>query len=545
MTMGDPRGFIKHRREHFGKTPVSERVRHHNEFLQILPAEALQRQGARCMDCGVPFCHSGCPLGNIIPDWNDLVYRGQWREALERLHATNNFPEFTGRVCPAPCETACVLGINEDPVTIKQIEVAIADRGFEEGWIAPEPPAMRTGKTVAIVGSGPAGLAAAQQLCRAGHDVTVFERADRPGGLLMYGIPDFKLEKHRILRRVEQMEAEGVTFQCNTNVGVDVTAKQLAEEYDAVLLCGGSTQARDLPIPGRDLDGVHFAMEFLPQQNKRNQRSKKGVRSLLPGRPEGCFAQKGPDPFFGPLLPGRPGGCFAQKGPDPFFDPFFGPEITATDKDVVVIGGGDTGSDCVGTSVRQGCRSLAQFEIMPMPPDLGPYPRVEERPVDTPWPHWPMMLRTTTSHEEGADRNWSILTKEFHGDENGQLTSLSTVEIEWYDAEDGRRQFRELPGTETRWPAQLVLLAMGFVGPEKRGAIDELDLELDARSNIQCDANYRTSTPGVFAAGDIRRGQSLVVWALLEGREAARTIDHSLMGTSNLPSTNAGDFAWR
>ena len=496
--MGDPRGFLKHRREDAGKEPVPERVRHYNEFLQILPEDALRRQGARCMDCGVPFCHPGCPLGNIIPDWNDLVHRGQWREALERLQATNNFPEFTGRVCPAPCEAACVLGIHEDPVTIKQIEVTIADRGFVEGWINPEPPAVRTGKQVAVVGSGPAGLAAAQQLNRAGHDVTVFERADRPGGLLMYGIPDFKLEKHRVLRRIKQLEAEGIVFRCGTNVGVDVTTQKIVADSDAVLLCGGSTKARDLPIPGRDLAGVHFAMDFLCQQNKRNQ----GVE-------------------------------------------FCGPDITATGKDVIVLGGGDTGSDCVGTSNRQGCRSLAQFEILPMPPDLGPFPRAHERPEQTPWPSWPMMARSTTSHEEGVNRNWGILTKEFLGDANGNIEGLLTVQIEWYDGEGGRSQFRELPGTEKRWPAQLVLLAMGFVGPETNGPIEELELELDSHGNIRCDADYRTSHEAVFAAGDVRRGQSLVVWALFEGREAARAVDHYLMGYSNLPSTNAGDFARR
>ena len=370
--MGDVRGFIKYGRNYVPKEPVAERLKHYNEFLKILPSEDLRTQGARCMDCGIPFCHTGCPLGNIIPDWNDLVYRDHWREALDRLHATNNFPEFTGRVCPAPCEAACVLGINEDPVAIKQIEMAIADRGFDEGWIVPEPPATRTGKKVAVVGSGPAGLAAAQQLNRAGHLVTVFERADRPGGLLMYGIPDFKLEKSRVWRRIEQMRAEGVEFRCNANVGVNVSVDELRRDYDALLLTGGATHARDLAIPGRELAGIHFAMEFLPQQNKINQ-----------------------------------GDAIADQ-------------ILATGKHVIVIGGGDTGSDCTGTSNRQGCASLTQFELFPAPPDLGQFPRAAERPAASPWPNWPMILRTSTSHEEGCERQFSIETKEFLGDEAGK-----------------------------------------------------------------------------------------------------------------------------
>jgi glutamate synthase (NADPH/NADH) small chain len=354
--MGDVRGFMKYRRNYVPKEPVSERLRHYNEFLTILPSEELQTQGARCMDCGIPFCHTGCPLGNIIPDWNDLVFRNQWREASERLHATNNFPEFTGRVCPAPCESACVLGINEDPVSIKQIEMAIADRGFDEGWIVPRPPTTRTGKRVAIVGSGPAGLAAAQQLNRVGHLVTVLERADRPGGLLMYGIPDFKLEKSRVWRRIDQMRAEGVEFRTGANVGVNVSVDQLRGDYDALLLTGGATHARDLAIPGRELSGVHYAMEFLPQQNKVNQ---------------------------GDVVSGQ---------------------ILATGKHVIVIGGGDTGSDCTGTSNRQGCASLTQFELFPAPPDLGQFPRASERPGASPWPYWPLILRTSTSHEEGCER---------------------------------------------------------------------------------------------------------------------------------------------
>jgi len=495
--MGEVRGFMKYRRNYVPKEPVADRLKHFNEFLKILPAEELQTQGARCMDCGIPFCHTGCPLGNIIPDWNDLVYRNRWRDALERLHATNNFPEFTGRVCPAPCEAACVLGINEDPVSIKNIEMAIADRGFDEGWIVPEPPSVRTGKKVAIVGSGPAGLAAAQQLCRTGHQVTVLERSDRPGGLLMYGIPDFKLEKMRVWRRIEQMRAEGVEFRTSTNVGVDISAAQLRDEYDALLLTGGATQGRDLPIPGRELKGVYFAMEFLPQQNKVNQ---------------------------GDVIPDQ---------------------TRATGKHVIVIGGGDTGSDCTGTSNRQGCASLTQFELLPQPPDLGQFPRAQQRPANTPWPNWPVILRTSTSHEEGCNRQFGILTKEFLGDAQGNVERLVTVNIEWIKDAAGRQTFKEIPGTGKTWPCQLALLAMGFLGPEKRGAIEELGLALDPRGNVQCDEHYMTSVPGVFAAGDIRRGQSLVVWAIHEGREAARAVDKHLMGVSHLPSVNAGDFAWK
>lgn len=451
------------------------------------------------MDCGVPFCHTGCPLGNIIPDWNDLVYRGHWHDALERLHATNNFPEFTGRVCPAPCESACVLGINEDPVSIKSIEMAIADRGFDEGWIDPEPPATRTGKSVAVIGSGPAGLAAAQQLNRAGHLVTVFERSDRPGGLLMYGIPDFKLDKWRVWRRVEQMKVEGVRFETNANVGFNVPIEDLRRDFDAILFCVGSTKPRDLPIPGRNLKGVYYAMEFLPQQNKRVQ---------------------------GDVLPEAE-------------------SILATGKDVIIIGGGDTGSDCTGTSNRHGAASVTQFELLPRPDDLGDFPRRDERPVSTPWPNWTMMLRTSTSHEEGCDRHWSILTKQFTGDSNGNLESLTTVEVEWKPDASGRQQLVEKAGTEKTWPCQLVLLAMGFVGPEPDGAIAQLGLKLDGRGNIECNSEYMSSLPGVFAAGDARRGQSLVVWAIHEGREAARCVDKYLMGVSNLPSVNAGDFAYQ
>ena len=495
--MGDVRGFMKYGRKVGGKEPAPERIKHYREFLAILPEDELRKQGARCMDCGVPFCHTGCPLGNIIPDWNDLVYREHWREAIERLHATNNFPEFTGRVCPAPCEAACVLGINEDPVAIKQIECSIADRAFDEGWIVAELPSVRTGKKVAVVGSGPAGLAAAQQLNRAGHTVTVYERDDRIGGLLTYGIPDFKLEKSRVWRRIKQMEEEGVEFCCNSNIGVNVATADLRRDYDAILLCGGATQGRDLPIPGRALKGVHFAMEFLPQQNKVNQ---------------------------------------GDQIPD---------QILATDKDVVVIGGGDTGSDCDGTSNRQCCRSLTQFELLPQPPDVGNYPRANERPANTPWPQWPMILRTSTSHEEGCQREWGILTKEFRGDSQGRVEGLVTVRIEWTKDAQGRHIFNELEGTQEVWPCQLVLLAMGFLGPEKRGPITDLNWEMDPRGNVKTNGDYMTSCDGVFGAGDLRRGQSLVVWAIHEGREAARAVDKFLMGVTHLPSVNAGDFAWK
>jgi glutamate synthase (NADPH/NADH) small chain len=487
---------MNHKRQVSGFAPVADRLKHYGEFLTILGPDEVRTQGARCMDCGVPFCHTGCPLGNIIPDFNDLVYRRQWHEASQRLHATNNFPEFTGRVCPAPCEAACVLGINEDPVAIKQIEMTIADTAWDEGWVVPEPPQQRTGKRVAVVGSGPAGLAAAQQLNRAGHHVIVFERADRPGGLLMYGIPDFKLEKHRVWRRIEQLEAEGIEFRCGVNVGADVSTQRLVEEHDAVVLTGGATLGRDLSIPGRELAGVHYAMEFLPQQNKRNA---------------------------GDAVPGQ---------------------ISAAGRDVVVIGGGDTGSDCDGTSNRQGCRSLTQFELLPQPPDLGKYPRRHERPTHTPWPLWPVMLRTSSSHEEGCRREFGILTKEFLGDEHGRLRGLKTVRIEWYqDPATGQQKFKELPGTEQEWPCQLALLAMGFVGPEKHGPIADLGLELDPRGNVKTGADYMTSRPGVFAAGDMRRGQSLVVWAIQEGRECARAVDLWLMGQTNLPSLAAGEFA--
>ena len=452
------------------------------------------------MDCGVPFCHTGCPLGNIIPDFNDLVYRDRWQDALARLHATNNFPEFTGRVCPAPCETACVLGINEDPVSIKQIEMSIADRGFEEGWIVPEPPTTRTGKRVAVVGSGPAGLAAAQQLNRAGHLVTVFERADRPGGLLMYGIPDFKLEKSRVWRRVKQLEAEGVEFRCNANVGGNVETEQLRREYDAILLTGGSTAPRDLPIPGRNLPGVYFAMEFLPQQNKRNQ---------------------------GDTLPAET-------------------SIMATGQDVIIIGGGDTGSDCTGTQQpprrpqRHAVRAAAQAARSRL---LSPRQRA-------PGQHALALLDDDAADQQLAQgRLRSPLEHPHQGVPGGRKGTRQEpghrARSSGIIDEQGRQQFKEIPGTTKVWPCQLVLLAMGFLGPEKRGAIADLNLELDPRGNVKCDANYMTSVSGVFAAGDMRRGQSLVVWAIHEGREAARAVDKHLMGASYLPSVNAGDFAWK
>ncbi len=478
--MGKITGFLETPRELPPRRPVEERLKDWQELEGKLPEGKLRAQGARCMDCGIPFCHKGCPLGNIIPDWNDLVYRGRWKEAIQRLHSTNNFPEFTGRVCPAPCEEACVLNINNDPVTIKQIEKQIVDHAWHEGWVAPIPPPRRTGKTVAVVGSGPSGLACAQQLARAGHAVTVFERDDRIGGLLRYGIPDFKLEKHLIDRRMEQMRAEGVTFVTNANVGVDLPTAKLRREFDALCLAGGSTQARDLPIPGRELDGIHFAMEFLPQQNK-------------------VVAED------------------AVAG-----------QITARGKRVIILGGGDTGSDCLGTSNRQGAISVHQFELLPRPPD--------KRTEDMPWPHWPMIFRTSSSHEEGVVRDFSINTKRFSG-EHGRVQKLHGVRLEWQRGDDGRMRMVEIPGSEFEMDCDLVLLALGFVGPERRGPIDDLGLKLDGRGNVHVDRNYMTSEPGVFACGDLRRGQSLVVWAIWEGREAARGVDALLMGETHIPSS--------
>jgi len=485
--MADPKGFLKYSRENAPRRPIQERIKDWIEVYAEFPDEKLQAQAARCMDCGIPFCHQGCPLGNIIPDWNDLVYRGRWKDALAELHATNNFPEFTGKLCPAPCEAACVLGINQDPVTIKRVEETIAMRGWEKGWIAPEPPEFRTGKKVAVVGSGPAGLAAAQQLNRAGHIVTVFERDDKIGGLLRYGIPDFKMEKWVLDRRLQQMEAEGVIFKPCVNVGVDIRAEELRKEFDAIVLAGGSTIPRDLPVPGRDLEGVYFAMEFLPQQNRK-------VAGIWP----------------------------EEK-----------PQITAEGKRVVILGGGDTGADCLGTVIRQGATEVYQFEIMPKPP--------AERDHTMPWPTYPMILRTSSAHEEGGIRDWCISTKAFSG-ENGKVKKLHGVKIEFVTDESGRRQMRELPGSEFELEVDLVLLAMGFLHPQKEGLLADLGVELDARGNVQADKSYATSVPGVFACGDMRRGQSLIVWAITEGREAARGVDAYLMGESQLPLAGAKRF---
>jgi glutamate synthase (NADPH) small chain len=478
--MGKITGFMEIKRETPSRRPVAERLKDWREFDLKLPDEKLKEQGARCMDCGIPFCHKGCPLGNIIPDWNDLVYRGRWRDAIDRLHSTNNFPEFTGRVCPAPCEEACVLNINNDPVTIKLIEKTIIDHAWAEGWVAPQPPERRTGKKVAVVGSGPAGLACAQQLARAGHSVTLYERSDRPGGLLTYGIPDFKLEKQYVMRRVEQMHAEGVEFITGCRAGIDVHAEEMRSKFDAICLTMGATKPRDLPIPGRDLAGVHFAMEFLPQQNRRN---------------------------FGDTVDS-------------------GASITAAGKRVVILGGGDTGSDCLGTSNRQGATSVHQFELLPMPP--------EHRTAEMPWPDWPMILRTSSSHEEGVMRDWSINTRRFTG-VHGQLKKLHGVRLNW-KRDGGRMVMEEIPGSDFELDCDLVLLALGFLGPEPEGIITELGLKLDPRSNIATN-NYAASVPGVFAAGDARRGQSLVVWAIWEGRECARACDAYLMGETFLPAS--------
>jgi glutamate synthase (NADPH/NADH) small chain len=484
--MGKPSGFLEHRREPIPHRPVEERLRDWHEVQANFSEEQARAQGARCMDCGVPFCNNGCPLGNIIPDWNDLVYRGRWREALDRLHSTNNFPEFTGLVCPAPCESACVLGINDDAVTIKQIEWEISRRGWEEGWIRPVLPERRSGRSVAIVGSGPAGLAAAQQLARAGHGVTVFEKSDRLGGLLRYGIPEFKLEKRLIDPRVEQMRAEGVAFQTGVHVGTDLSAADLRRSFDAVLLCAGSEQPRDLPIPGRDLRGIHFAMEFLTQQNHRNAEDRLASEE----------------------------------------------EILATGRRVVVLGGGDTGSDCVGTSHRQRAAAVTSIELLDRPPD--------ERHASTPWPQWPHVFRTSSSHEEGGEREFSVLTKRFEG-ESGEVTRLHCVRLEWGPPDaSGRPAMREVPGSEFSIPTELVLLAMGFVHPVHEGLVKDLGLRLDPRGNVLADVDgFATSEPGVFAAGDCRRGQSLVVWALWEGREAARAVDRYLAGQSWLQSRQA------
>ena len=477
--MGKPTGFMEIPRETPTRRPIPERVNDFLEVYQPFSVEKLRGQGARCMDCGIPFCHQGCPLGNLIPDWNDLVYHNQWRSAIDRLHATNNFPEFTGTLCPAPCETSCVLGINSNPVTIKLIEQTIVDRAWDEGWIVPQPPSVKTGKTVAVVGSGPAGLAVAQQLARAGHDVTVFERADRIGGLLRYGIPDFKMEKWRLDRRVSQMEGEGVVFKPGTNIGVDIPAGDVLDGFDAVCLCGGATQPRDIPIPGRDLKGVHFAMEYLPLQNKR---------------------------VAGDIVP----------------DEAF---LSAEGKNVIIIGGGDTGADCLGTAHRHHCASVHQFEIVPRPP--------ETRTPTNPWPQWSNVFRVSLAHEEGGMREYAINTRRFLGT-NGRVIGLETVGVEMKSV-DGRMQFVEIPGTDRTYPADLVLLAMGFVGPEKKGMLEQFGVELDPMGNVKSDQDRKTSVPKVFTAGDMTRGQSLIVWAIAEGRHAAHAIDEFLMGASDLP----------
>jgi len=482
--MGKPTGFLEYERHERTFAPAADRVQHYREFVIPLDENQLSLQGARCMDCGIPFCHQGCPVNNIIPDWNDLVYQGNWQEALKVLHSTNNFPEFTGRICPAPCEESCTLNIDDEPVTIKTIECAIVDKGWEQGWIEPQVAEHKTGKRVAVVGSGPAGLACAQQLARAGHEVEVFEKNDRIGGLLRYGIPDFKMEKHIIDRRMEQMQAEGVTFTMNTHIGASTPAAGLLEAFDAVALTGGSEHSRDLEVPGRELDGAHFAMTFLPQQNKRN----------------------------------------AGDSIDP------NEAITARDKHVIVIGGGDTGSDCIGTSFRQGALSVTQLEIMPQPP--------EKEDKGLTWPDWPNKMRTSSSQSEGAVRDWSVATRSVEG-ENGKVTAINCIRVEWQKDDSGRWQMSEIPGSEFQLKADLVLLAMGFVHPVHAGLLEELGVELDPRGNVKgttegIDA-YKSSLDKVFTAGDMRRGQSLVVWAIREGRQCARAIDEFLMGSSDLP----------
>ncbi|UXA07105.1 glutamate synthase subunit beta [Mycobacterium sp. SMC-2] len=478
--MADPSGFLKYtHRELPKRRPVPLRLKDWHEVYEDFDEGTLREQATRCMDCGIPFCHNGCPLGNLIPEWNDLVRRGRWRDAIERLHATNNFPDFTGRLCPAPCEPACVLGINQDPVTIKQIELEIIDRAFEEGFVVPLPPDKLTGKKVAVVGSGPAGLAAAQQLTRAGHTVTVFERADRIGGLLRYGIPEFKMEKRVLDRRLDQMRAEGTEFRTGVNVGIDITAEQLRADFDAVVLAGGATAARDLPIPGRDLDGIHQAMEYLPWGNR---------------------VQEGDDVL----------------GPDGE------PPITAKGKKVVIIGGGDTGADCLGTAHRQGATIVHQFEIMPRPPD--------SRAESTPWPTYPLMYRVSSAHEEGGERVFSVNTEQFIG-ENGHVAALKAHEVTMQDG-----KFVKVEGTDFELEADLVLLAMGFVGPEREGLLTDLEVEFTDRGNVARGADFDTSVPGVFVAGDMGRGQSLIVWAIAEGRAAAAAADRYLMGVTALPA---------
>lgn len=488
--MADPKGFLKYGRELPSRRSVEERKTDWIEVYLEFPDEKLKLQAARCMDCGIPFCHQGCPLGNIIPDWNDLTYRGRWKEALAELHATNNFPEFTGKLCPAPCESSCVLGINQEPVAIRRIEENLAMRGWDEGWIKPEKPELRTGKKVAVVGSGPAGLAAAQQLNRVGHRVTVFERDDKIGGLLRYGIPDFKMEKWVLDRRLAQMEAEEVIFKPGVNVGVDVAAGDLLRDFDAVILAGGSTVPRDLPVPGRELNGIHFAMEFLPQQNRK----------------------------------------VAGQWPE------HQPQLTAEGKRVIILGGGDTGADCLGTVHRQGASEVYQFEIMPKPPT--------DRDITMPWPSYPMILRSSAAHEEGGMRDWSISTKSFSG-EDGKVKRLHGLRVEFSEPDlQGRRKMQEVAGSEFEIEADLVLLAMGFVNPQREGLIADLGVEIDGRGNVKADTkSYATSVEKVFACGDMRRGQSLIVWAIAEGREAAHEVDKYLMHASRLPRTRGFELS--
>jgi glutamate synthase (NADPH/NADH) small chain len=479
--MGKATGFIEIARKKMPTRPVEDRVRDWHEVYLPYPGQSLRDQASRCMDCGIPFCHNGCPLGNLIPDWNDLVYRDRWEAAIERLHATNNFPEFTGRLCPAPCEGACVLGINSDPVTIKAVEVAIIDRAFEEGWVTARPPLIRTGKRVAVIGSGPAGLAAAAQLNLAGHWVTVFERADRIGGLLRYGIPEFKLEKRVLDRRIALLAEEGVMFRTRANIGVDVAVDELQREFEAIVLAGGSTRPRDLPVPGRELKGIHFAMEYLTLQNRR---------------------------------------CEGDRIADDKF-------ISAADKHVIIIGGGDTGADCLGTAHRQGAKSVRQLELLPQPP--------QDRAANNPWPLWPNIFRVSAAHEEGGHRHYSIATDHFTGNEHGHVSALHAHTVEVVD-NSGRLEFRPVAGSEQTIPADLVLLAMGFLGPETNGALEQLGVKMTDRGNVWRDGNWMTTVPGVFAAGDLQRGQSLIVWAIAEGRSAARGVDLYLMGKTDLPA---------
>ena len=479
--MGKVTGFLEFERKKQPYRPVAERIKDWNQVMLPWSVEPLKKQAARCMDCGIPFCHQGCPLGNVIPDWNDLIYRDQWLEAIHRLHATNNFPEFTGTLCPAPCEGSCVLGINDDPVTIRAIELAIIDRAWENGWIKPVLPDTKTGKKIAVIGSGPAGLAAAQQLCRAGHEVTVFERADRIGGLLRYGIPEFKMEKHLLERRQEQMKAEGVVFKTNCHVGANVSVEDLRREHDALLLTGGACVSRDLPVSGRELKGVYLAMDYLPQQNHR---------------------------------------CEGDNIPDEEL-------ISARGKHVVIIGGGDTGADCLGTAHRQGALSVRQLEIMPRPPAM--------RAENNPWPEWPQVYRVTMAHEEGCKRVFAVSTRRFIDDGSGNVSALELVRVEM-KRENGRTVFEEVPDSLETLPCDLVLLAMGFLGPEKTGMLEQLGVALTERGNVACDENWMTSVPGIFTAGDMHRGQSLIVWAIAEGRSAAKGIDKYLMGSSDLPA---------